>query len=238
MTGAALVERHAVLRPRPRARQQQFTGGGSGPEHIPLRARSPSCRLTPAQQAGSLRCYTDQTQCLAVRLLARKARLAMRKLGTTVSPRLVAPSFHSPGEHDGRAASSASEMPAKQWRAIGHCSGAALATTAAIQPRKQKPCRPARAAIPSRRCRRQHQREPADEPPRSRADVRGALLERLGQAARQGRARSPAAIRHRPGGGGAVRPRGRRRRHRLSRPSTRTRKRRGARSRRKAGAAC
>ena len=85
---------------------------------------------------------------------------------------------------------------------------------------------------------RQHQRKPGHETRLDpRADVRGAILERLVQAARQGGADHGRRFRNRPGGGSAIRARGRRRRHR---PSGRARGRRryaSRPSRQKAGAA-
>ena len=65
---------------------------------------------------------------------------------------------------------------------------------------------------------------------RAGADVRRAVLEGLGQARGQGRADHRRRLRHRPGGRGAVRARGRRRGDRVSR---RGRRRRGDQGRRR-----
>ena len=74
----------------------------------------------------------------------------------------------------------------------------------------------------------QHQPKPGERgEARSGADVRRAVLEGLGQARGQGGADHRRRFRHRPGGRGALRARGRRRR---DRPSRRGRRRRGDRA--------
>ena len=103
---------------------------------------------------------------------------------------------------------------------------------------RRPPCRRARANIPRRRFPSSTRASPASEaeldpPPMYDAP----FYKGSGKLDGQGRADHRRRFRHRPGGGGAVRPRRRRRRDRLSRRARGRRGDQGARSRPRAGAA-